>query len=91
MRISDRRVCAQLAELARGDETPSQLVRRLLAEREELRGEVRTLRRQLRYKCAQVKKEREQREAEKQAPKHLTEAQARGIEQARREYFGYNS
>ena len=91
MRINDRRVCAQLAELARGDETPSQLVRRLLAEREELRGEIRTLRRQLRYQCAQTKKQREAREAEKHAPKHMTEAQARGIEQARREYFGYNS
>ena len=89
MRISDRQVCAQLAELAREDETPSQLVRRLLAERDKLLGEVRTLRRQLRYQCAQLKKEREQREAEKQAPKHLSEAQARGIEQARRTYFGY--
>ena len=63
MRINDRRVCAELAEQARGDETPSQLVRRLLEERDALQSEVQTLRRQLRYQCQKVRMYQEEERA----------------------------
>ena len=88
MRINDRRVCAELAEQARGDETPSQLVRRLLEERAALQSEVQTLRRQLRYQCQRVRMYQEEERAQRARPaEHLTAEQARGIALAREEWL----
>ena len=88
MRINDRRVCARLGELAHGDETPSQLVLRIVDERDQALAKVRQLERQLRYQCAQVRRYREEERLLKAQPcEHLTPDQARSIALAREEWL----
>jgi hypothetical protein len=87
VKINNRHVCRRLVDVARGDETPSQVVGRLLDEREALLDEVRTLKRQARYHVDRCR-DLELRLAQEEKPRHLNEAQHAAILRARDRYYG---
>mgnify|MGYP003149423169 CR=1 FL=1 len=88
MRITDPAVRRRLAEAAQGAETVSQCVDRLITKVDTLLAECATLKRQLRYQRTRVQLLEAAEQARIEQPEHLTEAQAIGIERARRRYYG---